>query len=386
MPKLIRVTTVPMSLKVLLKGQMKFMSDAGFDVIMVSADGKELKDVLEYEKCPHKLIEMTRQITPFKDLLAFWKLYFFFKKEKPDIVHSHTPKAGLLAMLAAKMAGVRIRVHTIAGLRFMTSAGLTRFLLVQMEKITGKAATHVWPNSGSLLQYVLNNKLVKPSKLEVIGKGSSNGIDLNRFSKSALSLQGVEKAKQVINYDASLIYILSVGRIVRDKGIRELAHAFDNLYIKNNKLRLVLVGSFEERLDPLDEQTMQLIKSHQGIIMAGWHDEVEYFMSIADLLVHASHREGFPNVVLQSGAMECPIICSRIEGNIDIVDDNENGLLFTVKDEADLQLKLKTAIENPSRMREMSIRLRKKIEKNFDRCYVHQQLKKRYSELLNCGK
>lgn len=386
MPKLIRVTTVPMSLKVLLRGQMKFMSNAGFDVIMISADGKELKDVIEYEKCPHKLIEMTREITPFKDLAAFWKFYIFFKKEKPDIVHSHTPKAGLLAMMAAKMAGVRIRIHTIAGLRFMTSAGITRSILIQMEKITGKAATHVWPNSGSLLQYVLSNKLVKPGKLELIGKGSSNGIDLKRFSRSALTIQEIEKVKRVIHYDNSLNYILSVGRIVRDKGIKELVHAFDILYKENKKLRLVLVGDFEEKLDPLDEQTMQLIKNHQGIVLAGWQDEVEYFMSVADLLVHASHREGFPNVLLQAGAMECPIVCSGIEGNIDVVDDKENGLIFTVRDEADLLVKLKTAIDNPGRMKEMASRLRKKIEDNFDRSYVHQQLQKRYNELLNSVK
>lgn len=386
MPKLIRVTTVPMSLKVLLRGQMKFMSNAGFDVIMISANGKELKDVIEYEKCPHKLIEMTREITPFKDLAAFWKFYIFFKKEKPDIVHSHTPKAGLLAMMAAKMAGVRIRIHTIAGLRFMTSAGITRSILIQMEKITGKAATHVWPNSGSLLQYVLSNKLVKPGKLELIGKGSSNGIDLKRFSRSALTIQEIEKVKRVIHYDNSLNYILSVGRIVRDKGIKELVHAFDILYKENKKLRLVLVGDFEEKLDPLDEQTMQLIKNHQGIVLAGWQDEVEYFMSVADLLVHASHREGFPNVLLQAGAMECPIVCSGIEGNIDVVDDKENGLIFTVKDEADLLVKLKTAIDNPGRMKEMASRLRKKIEDNFDRSYVHQQLQKRYNELLNSVK
>jgi len=382
MAKLIRVTTVPMSLKVLLRGQMKFMQEAGFQVIMVSADGKELQDVLEYEKCPHKLIEMTRQITPLKDLTAIWKLYKFFKNEKPDIVHSHTPKAGLLAMLAAKMAGVKIRIHTIAGLRFMTSYGLTRSLLVRMEKITGRAATHVWPNSHSLLKYVQDNKLVTAKKMEVIGKGSSNGIDLSRFSKKSLSEAGTMKAKEVIGYDPSLIYLLSVGRIVKDKGITELANVFDSLYRENNNLRLILVGSFEEKLDPLDAKVMQLIKDHPGIILAGWHDDVEYFMDIAQILVHPSHREGFPNVILQSGAMECPVVCSRIEGNIDIVDENINGLVFSVKDAEDLKTKLKHAIENPDEIRQMATRLRKKIEESFDRLYVREKLKEKYEILL----
>lgn len=383
MAKIVRVTTVPMALKVLLRGQMKYMKENGFEVIMVSADGKELQDVLQYEGCPHYIIPMTRKITPFADLISLWRLYRFLRKEKPDIVHSHTPKAGLLAMLAAKMAGIKLRIHTIAGLRFMTSAGLTRKILVGMEKVTANAATHVWPNSNSLLKYVKENKLVKPGKLEVIGKGSSNGIDLGRFSKSTLVASEMERAKQVISYDSSLTYILSVGRIVKDKGISELANAFVALYNGNRKLRLVLIGSFEEKLDPLDENVMNLIKTHPGIILAGWHDEVEYYMSIANLLVHASYREGFPNVVLQAGAMECPIVCSRIEGNIDIVDEGINGVIFTSKDEADLYQKLKQAIDDPVGMKQKAVLLRKKIEENFDRKFVQEQLRKKYDLLLH---
>jgi glycosyltransferase involved in cell wall biosynthesis len=382
MSKLIRVTTIPMALKVLLRGQMRYMKKSGFEVIMVSAEGEELQDVLEYEDCPHHIVPMTRKITPIADTQSLWKLYRFLKKEKPDIVHSHTPKAGLMAMLAAKFAGVKIRVHTIAGLRFMTATGFTRKLLIWMEKITASAATHVWPNSMSLLKYVQENNLVSAGKLEVIGKGSSNGIDLTRFSKNTLTREGIQKAKQVISYDPSLTYILSVGRIVKDKGISELARAFSSLYSENDKLRLVLVGTFEEKLDPLDEDIMQLIKTHPAIILAGWHDEVEYFMSVASILVHASYREGFPNVVLQAGAMECPIVCSRIEGNIDIVDENINGLIFTSKDRDDLHQKLMQAIAEPVAMKQRAALLRKKIEENFDRTFVQEQLRKKYEILL----
>ena len=386
MPKLIRVTTVPMSLKVLLRGQMKYMRENGFQVLMISADGRELEEVKEYEGCPHRLVNMTRQITPVKDAGAMWKLYRLFREEKPDIVHSHTPKAGLLAMLAARMAGVKIRIHTIAGLRFMTSTGLTRKVLTRMEKITAGAATHVWPNSHSLLEYIRENRLANARKLEVIGKGSSNGIDLSRFSRSALLPDGLEKAKKAIRYDPSLTYLLSVGRIVKDKGISELTKAFEKLYRNNNRLRLVLVGTFEERLDPIDDEVMKTIKSHPGIILAGWHDEVEYFMAVSDLLVHASYREGFPNVVLQSGAMQCPIVCSRIEGNIDIVDEGVNGLVFTSRNEEDLHAKLDEAIRNPEKMKERAILLRKKIEDNFDRRYVQQKLKEKYEMLLEQSK
>lgn len=383
MPKLVRVTTVPMAFHVLLKGQLKYMKDAGFDVIMVSADGRERDDVLRSEECPHVIIPMTRKITPLADLRSLWNLYRFFKREKPDIVHSHTPKAGLLAMLAGKMAGVKIRIHTIAGLRFMTSTGVTRTILTRMEKLTTYAATHVWPNSQSLLRYVIEQKLAPERKLEVIGKGSTNGINLERFSTSALSSDKIESAKRLIRYDPALTYILSVGRIVKDKGIAELANVFQKLYTENSSLRLVLVGEFEEHLDPLDAATMDLIKTHPGIILAGWHDEVEYFLHIADVLVHASYREGFPNVLLQAGAMKCPIVCSRIPGNIDIVDHDETGLIFTVRDEQDLELRLREAISSKDKMKRMAESLRIKIEQNFDTKQVRRFLEEKYKAILN---
>ena len=350
---------------------------------MVSADGIERDDVIAYEGCPHHIIEMTRKITPFADLASLWKLYRFFRKEKPDIVHSHTPKAGLLAMLAAKMAGIKIRIHTVAGLRFMTAAGLSRNILVRMEKLTASAATHVWPNSSSLMEYIKENRLARPDKLGMIGKGSSNGIDLGRFSGASLDTAKMEATRQLVQYDPSLTYLLCVGRIVRDKGITEVAHAFSKLYEANANLRLILVGGFEEHLDPLDPNTMQWLKTHPGVIMAGWHDEVEYFMELADIFVHASNREGFPNVVLQAGALECPVICSRIPGNIDIVDDGINGLIFSVKDCNDLYEKLQQALTDRAGMKALATRLRKKIEENFDRRQVQAMLKEQYDRLLH---
>lgn len=382
MPKLIRITTAPISLNVLLPGQMRFMNENGFEVIMVSSDGTELQKVIQREGCRHHIIPMTRRMTPLADVRCLWLLYRFFKKEKPDIVHSHTPKAGLLAMLAAKMAGIKIRVHTIAGLRFMTSKGFGRRVLVTMEKITGKAATHVWPNSFSLLDYIKKNKLVNTNKLEVIASGSSNGVNLNRYSPDALKQDQLIETKQLINYNEQNIYFLSVGRLVHDKGIDELVYAFTNIYKNNDRIRLVLVGAFEDEVDPVSNETREILKTHPGIILAGWSDAVEYFMHFSFALVHASHREGFPNVLMQAGAMGCPIICSKIEGNVDIVDHEKTGLLFKVHDAAELQEKLEWALANVSSMKQFANNLRKKIEDDFDQQHVYKALKMRYLQLL----
>jgi len=382
MPKLIRVTTVPMSLKVLLRGQMRFMREAGFEVIMVSADGIELNDVKEFEGCRHELVNMTRQITPFKDLKAIWRLYRLFKKEKPDIVHSHTPKAGLLAMIAAKLSGVPIRIHTVAGLRFTTTTGLFRWVLVEMEKFTYRFATHVWPNSKTIMEFLRENRLVRQDKLGMIGKGSSNGIDLTRFSQAALDPVKMEAIKKLIGFDPALIYILAVGRIVKDKGTSELLDAFVRLAEEEVRVRLVMVGTLEDDLDPISDESRKILTTHQGIINAGWHDEVEYFMHTCTYFVHASYREGFPNVLLQAGAMGCPIICSRIEGNIDIVEENVSGVIFTVRNADDLYKKLKFAIKNHEKMREMADCLKRNIEEHFDQRAVMNEMKNRYLELL----
>ena len=382
MPKLIRITTAPISLNVLLRGQMRYMNENGFEVVMVSSDGTELETVRANEQCRHHIIPMTRRMTPFGDLRCLWLLYRFFKKEKPDIVHSHTPKAGLLAMLAARFAGVKIRIHTIAGLRFVTTKGISRKVLIAMEKLTGKAATHVWPNSFSLERYVKKNKLVSDKKLEVIGHGSSNGVSLLRYSTQALKADKLEEIKKLIKYDPSLKYFLSVGRIVHDKGMDELLNAFVRIHSANPDTRLVLVGAFEDYVDPVSDKARQLIQTHPAVIMAGWSDAVEYFMHLSFALVHPSHREGFPNVLLQAGAMSCPIICSRIDGNIDIVEHASTGLLFEVKNEEELFQQMQYALDNPLVLQQYAKTLRHHIEQHFDQPQVHSLLRKKYLELL----
>lgn len=382
MPKLIRVTTVPMALKYLLAGQMKYMKQNGFDVLMVSADGIEREGVIRNEGIPHIIIPMTRKITPFADLKSLWLLYKLFVSEKPDIIHSHTPKAGLLAMLAGKLAGIKIRVHTVAGLRFVTATGKTRSLLVQMEKLTGRWSTNVWPNSFSMRDYILEHKLAPVKKIKVIGLGSSNGIDLTRFSTASLRQDRLDHVKLLMRYDKDLQYLLCVGRIVQDKGIEELTLAFTRLYEENNRLRLVLVGTFEDELDPVNEETRKTLTSHPGVILTGWSDEVEYFMHLSFALIHPSHREGFPNVLLQAGAMLCPAICSRIDGNIDIIEHGSTGLIFNVKDKEDLYAKIRFALQFPDKVKEYAHRLRVKIEQHFDQKVVHRRVEEAYRQLL----
>ena len=163
-----------MALRYLLPGQMRFMAANGFDVLMISADGKELAAVIELEKCRHIIVPMTRKITPVQDLKCLIRLIKVFKNERPDIVHTHTPKAGLLGMWAAKLCGVKIRIHTVAGMPLMVEKGIKLRLLTFIEKLTYKAANHVWPNSGSLYNYISEHKFTTAKKLQIVGRSFTN--------------------------------------------------------------------------------------------------------------------------------------------------------------------------------------------------------------------
>jgi glycosyltransferase involved in cell wall biosynthesis len=372
-----------MALRYLLPGQMKFMQNNGFEVLMISADGPELNDVIHNEGCRHIVVPMTRKITPLQDLKCLLQLIKIFKKEKPDIVHSHTPKAGLLGMLAAKISGVKIRIHTVAGMPLMVEKGFKLQLLKFIEKLTYRAASHVWPNSNSLYNYIIKNKFAGTSKLKIIGKGSTNGISTDRFSKAALLPATVASVKASINYSEENIYLLCIGRLVADKGIVELVNVFTSLESEYPKLKLILVGDYEEELDPLPAGTMLQVQSNANIIHIKWTQQVEYFMHIAHYFVFPSHREGFPNVLLQAGAMELPIICSRIAGNVDIVSHQQTGIIFTSADEQQMKAEVVYAINNPVQMQAMASALVTIIKNDYQREMLWQHILTAYRSLLH---
>ena len=372
-----------MALRYLLPGQMRFMAAHGFDVLMISADGKELADVIEKEQCPHIIVPMTRKITPLQDLKCLFKLVSIFRKEKPAIVHTHTPKAGLLGMLAAKICGVKTRIHTVAGLPLMVETGFKYQLLKFIEKLTYAAANHVWPNSNSLMQFIMDNKLCKTSKLKIIGKGSTNGININRFSKETLDEKIITEIKTQLNFTNDKTYLLCIGRLVKDKGIVELVHVFNQLQKGDSNLMLILAGEYENTLDPLPAATLHEIENNQSIIHINWTNQVEYYMQLADLFVFPSHREGFPNVLLQAGAMELPVICSRITGNIDIVTNNETGLIFDSGNKQQMLKLLRYAIVHKLQMERMAKQLQEEIQENYRQENIWQNMLDAYKTLVN---
>lgn len=386
MDKLIRITTVPTSLKILLKGQYRFLRENGFEVIGVSSPGKELEEVRNDEGIRVVALEMTRTISPWKDLKSLWEFYRRCKKEKPLIVHSHTPKAGIVGMLGAKLAGVPIRLHTVAGLPLMEATGIKRKVLDVVEKITYGCATQVYPNSKGLYEFILKNNFTKKNKLKVIANGSSNGIDTSFFSPGTISEEQKSVLKRELGIGDNEVVFIFVGRLVGDKGINELVAAFSDLFNLTQdgllKPRLLLVGTLEAELDPLNLDTLKEIETNPDIVSVGYQKDVRPYFAISNALVFPSYREGFPNVVMQAGAMGLPSIVSDINGCNEIIIEGENGVIIPPKDESALFKAMEYFIRHPEEMCRMAQNSRLLIGGRYEQQVVWNALLTEYRRLI----
>ncbi|MDG1715022.1 glycosyltransferase family 4 protein [Lacinutrix sp.] len=375
--KLIRITTVPMSLNKLLEGQLNFMNQH-YDVIAVSSDDKALKRIGQKEGVSTFNVEMTRKITPLKDLASLVKLYFFLKKQKPRIVHTHTPKAGIIGMLAAKLANVPIRLHTVAGLPLLEAKGFKRKILNYIEKLTYSCANRVYPNSYGLKSIIEQENFTASEKIKVIGNGSSNGIDTNYFNPRLINENDKESLRADLKVSNKDFVFIFVGRIVSDKGINELVESFNKLSLELNSIKLLLVGPTEADFDPIKEKTNKTINENIKIITTGYQQDVRPYFAISNVLVFPSYREGFPNVVMQAGAMGLPSIVSNINGCNEIIKDNINGSIVMVKSVNSLYDKMKNYAENTEEYKNIQNNTREIIVNKYQRSSFFKALLKEY--------
>ncbi len=380
MQKIVRVTTIPLSLEKLLEGQLTFMSKH-YDVIAVAADEKRLEKYGVDNNVETYAVELTRAITPIADLKAVFKLTSFLLKEKPLIIHSHTPKAGIISMLAGWLAGVPIRLHTVAGLPLLEVQGFKRRILDLVEKLTYELAHKVFPNSYELKKIILDLRYADEPKLKVLGNGSSNGIDTTYFDPQQFSENFKADLKSTLGIPKGDIVFVFVGRLVKEKGIEELVRAFNELRFSTPKCSLLLIGPFEQDLDPISEEIIQEIENNPNIITTGYELDVRPYFAIADILTFPSYREGFPNVVLQAGAMSLPAIVSDINGCNEIIQDGENGIIIPVKSEKALKFAMKKLVDDVELRSRLTLNARHVIQEKYEREYFWQILLKEYKEL-----
>lgn len=370
-PKLIRISTIPSSMESFMKGQLRFLSDY-YDVIAVSSPGEKLNIIRERENVKTIALPMERRISLWKDLVSLIRMILLFAKEKPYIVHSITPKAGLISMLAGWIVRVPVRMHTFTGLVFPTATGKMQKLLIAMDRITCFCATHINPE-GIGVKRDLERFHVTKKPMFIIANGNVGGIDLIHFDRTSAVEEGA------IHYQvAGCFTFCFVGRMVRDKGINELIHVFIRLYQENTKIRLLLVGSFEKDLDPVLPEVEEQILHHPGISFVGWQSDVRPFLAASNAFVFPSYREGFPNVVMQAGAMGLASIVTDINGCNEIIVDGKSGVIIPSKDEEALYLAMKDFVAHPEKVKQMAANARPMIASRYEQKMVREALLEEY--------
>lgn len=378
--KIIRTAAIPMSLSGLLKGQLSFLSQYYEVIGLASNDIEALGNLRKQEGIKTIAVNISRDINLLNDLKSLWDLYIVFKREKPDLVHSITPKAGLLSMIAAKLAGVPIRIHTFTGLIFPTKRGFLKHVLISMDKILCFCATKIFPEGNGVKKTLIEYKITR-KPLKVLANGNVNGIDLKFYNAQLFDTEHNKRLKSKLNIHPKDFVFIFLGRLVGDKGINELISAFHELCKTNSTVKLLLVGDYETELDPLREETLKIMEMNPNIINTGWVDDVRPYLAISDCLVFPSYREGFPNVVMQAGAMGLPAIVTDINGCNEIIVEGKNGTIIPVKDTeaifAKMQQFLNKELQYDSEM------CRSLITERYERQVVWDALLKEYQELLS---
>lgn len=372
--KIIRAVTVPGSLGFCRDIMIK-MREKGYEMIAVSSPGEQLDELRDKDGFATYAIPMARHISIFGDIKSLFRMIKVFRKERPQMVHSLTPKAGLICMMAAWLTRVPVRVHMFTGLVWPTSKGLKRKILMATDWLTCVCATHVIPEGQGVMNDLKNGGITK-KPMKVLGYGNVMGVDMNRFDP--------ERFPHPSSLTPHPFTFVFVGRIVGDKGINELVEAFVKLNEKHPDTRLVLVGRYESELDPLKPETLQKIESCKAIDACGakYGDDLlmEYLKS--DCFIMPSYREGFPNTVMEAGAMGLPSIVTDINGSREIIVDGENGLIVPPQTVQPLFDAMERMMDEKELREKMQKNARQMIASRFERSFVQRCLMEFYDEVL----
>ena len=363
--KICLMSSIPVTLWCFYRPLIEQLRSEGIEVHVCSSAGSEL-DIFADEELKTWAVSIHRKITPFEDLWSILKLVRIFKSERFDIVHAHTPKAGLLGMIAAKLAGVKNRIYTCHGMLLETERGLKRLILMICEKISFCCATKVLVVSHSLLQKVRDYRICNSDKAIVLLDGTACGIDLKRFTKNEVFQNDANKVRDELGISGDDILIGFIGRLVPDKGIGVLLKAFCTLIKECENVHLIIIGNYEPHRGCLSDKEVCLINDHVKITHIGFVKDIEKYYAAMNMLVLPTRREGFPYALLEAAAMELPVISTRVTGCVDAVVDGVSGILVKVDDSRELYEAIVKLVKDSDLRKKFGKQGRQRVEKLFD--------------------
>ena len=379
--KILIVTTTSETLAIILKNQPAYLNE--FLEVYLAASNKNFFSKIENNEniVPHH-VPMYRGINPLWDLYSILRMIWLILKIKPHIVHSYTPKAGMVSMIAAFFCRVPIRIHTFTGLIFPGCTGFKKFLLKSVDKFICLLATRIIPEGVGVRSELLVNK-VTDKNLDLIGNGNIAGIDTNFFSRENLEVNcSAIQLKAKLNLSDKAFIFIYIGRLNRDKGIDELVAAFELLGSINT--HLLVIGGVDSSA-PIKKATLDKLKALTSITWLGFQDDVRPALALANVLVLPSYREGFPNVLMQAGAMEVPSISTAVSGANEILKESETGFIVPIKD-VDALVEKMNYVLNMDRyeLERMGKNARKRVCSLFEKSFYLEKLKRFYiSELAH---
>jgi glycosyltransferase involved in cell wall biosynthesis len=379
-PLLLHLTTVPETLH-FLNGQVAYMKGQGFSVGAVSAPLAELERFGEAQGIPTWSIPLTRRISPIQDLVAIAKLVSLLRRIRPTVLHAHTPKGGLVGMIAGALANVPVRIYHLHGLPLETARGLKRFLLVASDRVACALAHRVLAVSPSLLGAALLHGLVDARKIGVPAGGSINGVDADRAFSPKSHRSAGPRVRLRLGLAADSLVIGFVGRICRDKGMVELEAAWRAVRARYASSHLLVVGPTDDT-DPLPDEVLQSLRSDPRVHLVGLDWDVAPYMAAMNVLVLPTHREGLGNVLLEAGGMGVPVVATRTTGCVDAVVDGRTGLLVPPRDAVALASAISTYLSSKALRLQHGAAAREHILARFAQPVVWRAMAEEYQRAL----
>uniref|UniRef100_UPI0039A44364 glycosyltransferase family 4 protein n=1 Tax=Ornithobacterium rhinotracheale TaxID=28251 RepID=UPI0039A44364 len=379
--RVLHVVNIFFTIPYFLGDQLRHFSNRNFEEHVVCSHSAELKDYSQKKGFEYKEVNIPREISPLKDLIAIYNTAKYIKKNKIDIVVGHTPKGALISMIASYICRTKKRIYFRHGLAYETSKGVKRKLLKLSEIVCSALSTEIINVSPSVAKKALEENINKPEKQTILGKGTCNGISTEKFNRKNINNNDVKKIKLDLEIDENSIVLGFSGRLVKDKGIIELVNAFESLCKQRDNLTLLLVGMFEEK-DKLPEDIIQKIKNSPNIKTTGYvsYEEIENYYAVMDIYILPSYREGFPTSILEASSMGIPVITSKSTGCIDSIINGKTGLFINEINEFEIEKSIKQLLDNKTLMTDLGENGTQFVKKNFEQSYVWDAIEKIYKK------